>query len=158
MKARDIVRARGHPLVRGTHPTTFEVTKDETLTAAGDCIIGVAADKGAADLDPGLKELLRDDRAVLTTRLTAGGETVEVRSQGSAAFTLDHPADLVWRRSDFVSDRTVGIRSDRVAATLPREFIEALRRGEELVVELEAEVPENDAPAERSLRNTKGFE
>ncbi|WP_214019643.1 DUF371 domain-containing protein [Methanoculleus sp.] len=158
MKARDIVRARGHPLVRGTHPTTFEVTKDETLTAAGDCIIGVAADKGAADLDPGLKELLRDDRAVLTTRLTAGGETVEVRSQGSAAFTLDHPADLVWRRSDFVSDRTVGIRSDRVAATLPREFIEALRRGEELVVELEAEVPENDAPAERSLRNPKGFE
>lgn len=148
MKARDIVRARGHPLVRGTHPTTFEVTKDETLTAAGDCIIGVAADKGAADLDPGLKELLRDDRAVLTTRLTAGGETVEVRSQGSAAFTLDHPADLVWRRSDFVSDRTVGIRSDRVAATLPREFIEALRREEELVVELEVEIPEDDGPKE----------
>ncbi len=146
MKARDIVRARGHPLVRGTHPTTFEVTRDETLTLTGDCIIGVAADKGAADLDTGLKAVLRDDRAVLTTRLVAGGETVEVRSRGSAAFTLDHPADLVWRRSDFVSDRTVGIRSDRVAAGLPRPFIEALRRGEELVVELEAEVPENDCP------------
>ncbi|MCK9297821.1 DUF371 domain-containing protein [Methanoculleus sp. YWC-01] len=146
MKARDIVRARGHPLVRGAHPTTFEVTKDETLTAAGDCIIGVAADKGAADLDPGLKELLRDDRAVLTTRLTAGGETIEVRSGGSAAFTLDHPADLVWRRSDFISDRTVGIRSNRVAATLPRAFIEALQRGEDLVVELEVEIPENDCP------------
>ncbi|MBT0731916.1 DUF371 domain-containing protein [Methanoculleus bourgensis] len=142
MKARDIVRARGHPLVQGTHPTTFEVTRDETLTLSGDCIIGIAADKGAADLDPGLRALLRDDRAVLTTRLVAGGQTVVVRSQGSAAFTLDHPADLVWRRSDFVSDRTVGIRSDHVAAALPREFIEALRRGEELVVELEAEIPE----------------
>lgn len=146
MKARDIVRAKGHRLVRGTHPTTFEVTRDETLTETGDCIIGIAADKGAAGLDPGLKALLCDDRAVLTTRLTAGGETVEVRSRGSAAFTLDHPGDLVWRRSDFVSDRTVGIRSDRVAAALPREFIEALRRGEELVVELEAEIPENDGP------------
>lgn len=145
MKARDIVRARGHPLIQGIHPTTFEVTKDETLTLAGDCIVGVAADKGAADLDPGLKTLLCDDRAVLTTRLTAGGETVVVRSQGSAGLTLDHPADLVWRRSDFASDRTVAIRSDHVAATLPREFIEALRRGEELVVELEAEVPEESS-------------
>lgn len=141
MKARDIVRARGHPLVRGAHPTTFEVTRDETLTAAGDCIIGIGADKGAADLDPGLKTVLRDGRAVLTTRLTAGGVTVEVRSRGSAALTLDHPADLVWRRSDFISDRTVGIRSDHTAATLLQEFIEALRRGEDLVVELEAESP-----------------
>ncbi|HOI13735.1 MAG TPA: DUF371 domain-containing protein [Methanoculleus sp.] len=143
MKARDIVRARGHPLVQGAHRTTFEVTKDETLTETGDCIIGVAADKGAADLDPGLKALLRDDRAVLTARLTTGGETVEVRSRGSAAFTLDHPRDLVWRRSDFISDRTVGISSDRVAASLPRGFIEALRRGEELVVELEVEIPDD---------------
>lgn len=146
MKASDTVRARGHPLIRGTHPTTFEVTKDETLTVAGDCIVGVAADKGAAGLDPALKALLRDDRAVLTTRLSAGGKTVEVRSQGSAALTLDHPADLVWRRSDFASDRTVAVRSDHVAAGLPREFIEALQRGEELVVELEAEVPEDDCP------------
>ncbi|HQD26897.1 MULTISPECIES: DUF371 domain-containing protein [Methanoculleus] len=142
MKARDTVRARGHPLIRGTHRTTFEVTKDETLTETGDCIIGIGADKGAADLDPGFKALLSDDRAVLTTRLRVGDETVEVRSRGSAAFTLDHPSDLVWRRSDFVSDRTVGIRSDRVAASIPRGFIEALRRGEELVVELEVEVPE----------------
>jgi len=141
MKARDIVRARGHPLVQGTHRTTFEVTRDETLTPSGDCIIGIGADKGAADLDPGLKAVLRDGRAVLTTRLTAGGVTVEVRSRGSAALTLDHTADLVWRRSDFISDRTVGIRSDHTAATLPREFIEALRRGEDLVVELEAESP-----------------
>jgi len=141
MKARDTVRARGDPLVRATHPTTFEVTKDMRLTGAGDCIIGVAADKGAADLDPDLRALLRDDRAVLTTRLEAGGKTVIVRSRGSSAFSLDHPTDLVWRRSDFISDRTVGIRSDRVAATLPREFVAALQRGEELVVELEAEIP-----------------
>ncbi|MGE4374161.1 DUF371 domain-containing protein [Methanoculleus receptaculi] len=141
MKARDTVRARGDPLVRATHPTTFEVTKDMRLTGAGDCIIGVAADKGAADLDPDLRALLRDDRAVLTTRLAAGGKTVIVRSRGSSAFSLDHPTDLVWRRSDFISDRTVGIRSDRVAATLPREFVAALQRGEELVVELEAEIP-----------------
>jgi len=79
MKARDTVRARGHPLVQGTHTTTFEVTKDETLTLAGDCIIGIAADKGAADLAPDLKALLSDDRAVLTTRLIADDQVVVVR-------------------------------------------------------------------------------
>ncbi|NLZ30810.1 MAG: DUF371 domain-containing protein [Methanomicrobiales archaeon] len=142
MKARDIIRARGHPLVQATHPTTFEVTKDATLTPSGDCIIGIAADRGAADLDSSLKALLRDDRAVLTTTLSAAGQTVVVRSRGSAALTLDHPADLVWRRSSFTSDRTVGIRSDHVAATLPRKFVEALRRGEDLTVELEVELVE----------------
>ncbi len=144
MKAMDTVRARGHPLVRASHPTTFEVTRDETLTLAGDCIIGVAADKGAADLAPGLKALLSDDRAVLTTRLTAGGKTVLVRSRGSAGLTLDHPRDLVWRRSSFVSDRTVAVHSDHTAAALPREFVEALRRGAELLIELEAGIPEED--------------
>lgn len=144
MKAMDTVRARGHPLVRASHPTTFEVTRDETLTLAGDCIIGVAADKGAADLAPGLKALLSDDRAVLTTRLTAGGKTVLVRSRGSAGLTLDHPRDLVWRRSSFASDRTVAVHSDHTAAALPREFVEALRRGAELLIELEAGIPEED--------------
>jgi hypothetical protein len=144
MKARDVVRARGHPMVRGTHRTTFELTKEEALTIQGDCIIGVGADKGAADLDPVLKRVLGDDRAVLVTRLSVGNETVEVHSRGSAALTLDHPTDLVWRRSTFTSDRTVGIRSDYVAATLPGSIIERLRAGGELVVELEAEVPEDE--------------
>jgi uncharacterized protein len=142
MKARDVVRARGHTFVRGTHKTTFEVTKEHALTASGDCIIGVAADKGAADLHPDLKRILRHDRAVLITRLSVADETVEVRSKGSAAFTLDHPTDLVWRRSGFISDRTVGIHSDYVAATLPRSFISLLEKGEDLVIELIAEVPE----------------
>ena len=43
-------RCRGHPLVLGTHPTTFEVTCEKHLTENGNCIIGVAADKGCAGL------------------------------------------------------------------------------------------------------------
>ena len=54
MAVRELIRCRGHPLVSSRHPTTFEVTKDEHLTAAGDCIIGIGADRGAADHDPPL--------------------------------------------------------------------------------------------------------
>ncbi len=149
MKARELVKCRGHPLVRGTHPTTFEVTKERELTSRGDCIICVAADKGAAALSPAFRRVLANDRAVLTTRLSAGDVSVEVRSRGSAAFTLDHPTDLVWRRSGFVCGRTVGIHSDFVARTLPRELVRLLRQGEEMVVELVAELPGDGEKSEQ---------
>jgi Uncharacterized protein conserved in archaea len=48
--------------------------------------------------------------------------------------TFDHPTDLVWRRSDFVCGRTIGVGSDYVARTLPRELIEILSGGAEMSV------------------------
>ena len=136
MEAHATVVCRGHPQVRGTHPTTFEVTAEEHLTAAGDCIIGVAAEYGSAGLPPEFRGVLCHDDAVLLTRLIAGDIRVEVRSRGSADLSFTHPADMVWRRSRYVDGRTVGILSDRIAATLPRELIDLLRKGETLVVEM----------------------
>ena len=54
--------------------------------------------------------------------------------------TLDHPTDLVWRKSDYVCGRTVGIRSDATARDLPRELIVLLQEGAELVVEMTVRV------------------
>jgi hypothetical protein len=141
MKAQETVVCRGHPLVLGTHPTTFEVTCEEHLTENGNCIVGIAADKGCAGLSAVFRELLAHDDAVLTTRLACGGETVEVRSHGSARMTLDHPRDMVWRRSTFVCGRTIGILSDVVAAGLPRKLTENLKLGKELVVTLDVTRP-----------------
>ena len=58
MEAQEIIRCRGHPLVLGTHPTTFEVTREDHLTSSGNCIIGIAADKGCAGLSPALRLLM----------------------------------------------------------------------------------------------------
>lgn len=146
MEAEERIRCRGHPLVRGTHPTTFEVTAEGHLTRQGDCIIGIRADKGAGDLAPGFRRVLADDHSVLLTRLTAGGYTVEVHGRGSSRITLAHPTDLVWRRSTFVCPRTVAIRCDRTAATLPRDLVRALREGAELEVEMVAVVEEITPP------------
>jgi hypothetical protein len=136
MEARETVRCNGHPLVRGTHPTTFEVTKEDHLTAAGDCIIGIAADKGAADLAPAFRQALAQDGAGLVTRLFCDRFTVEIHARGSVKMTLAHPTDLVWRRSGFICSRTVGIHADFAAATLPRELIAALASGKEMVIEM----------------------
>ncbi|HUH78487.1 MAG TPA: DUF371 domain-containing protein [Methanoregula sp.] len=136
MEATATLRCRGHPLVTGSHPTTFEVTAGDQLTEKGTCIIAVGADSGCAGLPEPFRKILAHDDAVLVTTLACGGAEVTIRSRGSARFTLDHPADLVWRRSPFVCGRTIGILSDRVAATLPRELIGNLSAGKEMVVTL----------------------
>lgn len=138
MEITEVIRCRGHANVKGTHRTTFEITCEDELSPKGDCIIGVSADKGAADLSDRFCSLLADDTAILQTRLQAGGVACEIISRGSSGMALDHPADLVWRRSDFVCGRTIGIGSDYVARTLPRELIRLLSGGADMTVTLTA--------------------
>lgn len=142
MEATDVIHCRGHPFVSATHPTTFEVMAEETLTRKGHCIIGIGADKGAAALSTAFKEVLCHDDATLMTTLSCDGIAVTVHSRGSAAMTLDHPTDLVWRKSGFVCGRTIGIRSDCAAATLPKELVAHLKSGQPMVVTMVARRPD----------------
>jgi hypothetical protein len=136
MEAQETIYCKGHPLVLGNHTTTFEVTREDHLTKNGNCIIGIAADKGCESLSAEFRRVLCHDDAVLYTRLSCGNITVNVISRGSVRFTLDHPSDMVWRRSSFVCGRTIGILSDHVAATLPAELIANLVSGKEMTVSL----------------------
>jgi hypothetical protein len=141
MEAQEIIHCRGHPLVLGTHPTTFEVTREVHLTKKGNCIIGIAADKGCGGLSVAFKGVLANDDAILITRLSSEDVMFEVKSRGSSQFTLDHPTDMVWRRSSFTCGRTIGILTDQVAATLPKELIANLVAGKEMIVTLTAMHP-----------------
>jgi hypothetical protein len=141
MEAQEIIRCHGHPLVLGTHPTTFEVTREVHLTKNGNCIIGVSSDKGCNNLSAEFKRVLAHDDAVLITTLSCGGKTTRIKSHGSSLFTLDHPTDIVWRRSSFVCGRTIGILSDHVAVTLPADLISELLLGKEMVVILTVRRP-----------------
>jgi hypothetical protein len=141
MEAQEIIHCRGHPFVLGTHPTTFEVTREVHLTKKGNCIIGVSADKSCTRLSAEFKRMLTHDDAILITSLSCDGKTVEVKSRGSSQFTLDHPTDMVWRRSSFVCGRTIGIMSDHVAATLPESLLANLVEGKEMVITLTAKRP-----------------
>ncbi|MHC1626432.1 MAG: DUF371 domain-containing protein [Methanoculleaceae archaeon] len=135
------IRCCGHPAITATHRSTFEVTRDPDMSPAGDCIIGVAADRGAADLPERFRRLLCNDIAILVTRLHIGGCVVEIHGRGSSRMTLTHPTDLVWRRSGYICDRTVSIFTDHTARTLPRPLIAALREGERMDVELSVSLP-----------------
>jgi uncharacterized protein len=142
MKAEEVITARGHPLVRALHRSTFEVTKAPGLTPKGDCIIAIGADKGAKDLSPGFRTVMSKESARLTTTVLCEDYVLEVHSVGGSGLSLLHPEDLVWRRSTFRCDRTVGNNSDVVALTIPREIIACLREGAEISFKLVAESPD----------------
>ena len=132
--------AFGHHEVTATHRTTFEITTEEHLSAAGTCIIAVRSEKGAADLSDTFKDLMRSPACRLSTELVCGDTKVTIISSGSPHLLLDHPTDLVWRRSSFTCGRTIGLYSDHTASTLPRAMVSLLKEGEELDVILTAEL------------------
>jgi len=139
-RAVEIVRARGHPNVRATHPTTFEITRETHLTPRGDCIIAVGADKGARDLSEIFKRAAREPgaRITITIDVPSRGLKAVVHARGHPGLTFEHPMDLVVRKSSFVCGRTVAVRADKAARDLPRELVEALRDPSvEVLVKLE---------------------
>jgi hypothetical protein len=114
-------------MVRSTHPTTIEVTTDDHLTPRGDCIVGVGASSGCAQLDPRVKEGLRTRGSRVTIRLAVGNHAFEVRAEGDPRLELSHLSDIVIRRSDFASDRTLAVHADAAAKDIPREMVRVLR-------------------------------
>ena len=126
-KANAIVTFHGHPLVRSAHPTTIEVTTEDHLTLKGDCILGVGASSGCAQLDPGVKAGLRTKGSKVTIRLAVDSHTFEVKAKGDPRLELSHPRDIVIRRSDFISDRTLAVHADAAAKDIPREMVMLLR-------------------------------
>jgi len=148
IRAEERVVCFGHPNIRAEHKSTFEITCEKTLSTKGTCIIGVSADKGAADLSENFKKTLCNNGAILRTRLTIGDLTHTVLSDGKASFTLSHPSDLVWRRSTFVCPRTIGIYSDTVACKIPDGIILQLKKGAEMTVDMEVSFnPEAQSPS-----------
>jgi hypothetical protein len=123
----------GHENIIATHKTTLEFTKEQHLSRNGDCIVAVGTDKTLADLSCEFKEHLRKSNAELTVVIEAGGITGQVKAHGSPQLILTHPTDVVIRKSDYVSDRTLAIRADKAAQDLPRELVEKLRNPQQRV-------------------------
>lgn len=124
---REVVEFRGHPMVRSSHPTTVEITTEEYLTENGECIIGVGAAKGCAGLSGAVKERLRTEGSRVTLRVSAGGLSFVIRGYGDPRLALSDPHDMVVRKSDYVSGRTLAVRADAASRDLPRDLVLLLK-------------------------------
>jgi len=128
----ETVRARGHENVTGTHASTWELTSDDWLTPAGDCILGVEADRVPADFDPAFVEACRDADAAVVATLRVDGHEAVVTGRGDPDLGFADDRSLVVRTSDYVDDRTVMVGADAAAADLDRDLVAALAAGAEL--------------------------
>jgi len=141
--AKDKILARGHVNVKATHKSTLEITKEDYLTPRGDCIVGISADKGLADLSNAVKELIRSGGYVYLI-LEANGLREVISGRGSPELELSDPNRIIVRRSNYVSPNTLMIRSDKAARDINRNLVKSLRNGETLV----AYVIASDSPLE----------
>jgi hypothetical protein len=135
----EVVHASGHEHVTAEHASTLELTSDDYLTPAGDCILGIEADRVPADFDDAFVAACQDADATIVVELVAGGLTEEIRGRGDPALTFTNERSLVCRTSDYVDDRTVLVGADGAAADVDRDLVAALAEGAECSMTLRVE-------------------
>lgn len=134
----EVVRAVGHTNVAATHTSTLELTTDDWLTPAGDCIVGIEADRAPATFKDKFVDVCQSSGVRITLTLETDGLTERLRGRGDPALTFASPRSLVARTSDYVDDRTVLVEADKAAADLDRYLVRALQDGRALTATLSA--------------------
>ncbi len=124
------VAFRGHPMVRASHERTIEITTEGHLTPRGDCILGVGAARGVAQLSPSTKRALRSDAARVRLTVVAPGGEFSFSARGSKDLLFVSPTDIVIRRSSFVCGRTLAILAESSAREIPRALVGSLKSPE----------------------------
>lgn len=133
------VQATGHGNVSGQHASTYEVTTEDFLTEAGDCILGIEADRAPADFSEEFVTAAQDDSATITATLEAADTSVTITGRGDPRLTFENEVSMVGRTSDYVDDRTIMVEAGKAAADLDREIVTALADGADLTVTLTVE-------------------
>ena len=135
-----VFSAHGHENIVATHRTTFEITKEATLTKQGNCVIAIKATKGAVDLPSEFKDAARKEGARITITIEADELREVVKAKGSPRLTFTHSTDLVVRKSSYVCSRTLAIEADKAASDFSRKLVEKMKDSDqEITVTLTVE-------------------
>ena len=121
----------GHPNVQATHHSTLEFTRDKELSLNGDCILVISADKGLKDFCADFKATLKKPSSRLTVIIEVDGIIDVIHAKGSTKLSLTDPTEMVLRKSDFSSKRTLGICADKAARDLSRVLVEKLKNSKQ---------------------------
>ncbi|MDI9624541.1 MAG: DUF371 domain-containing protein [Methanothermobacter sp.] len=135
--------AKGHPNVTSRHKSTFEITMDDEIGKTADCIIGVDSSVSMRDFPRKLKKAIAKENAIIKLVLKTKNAKDEITGRGHPNLTLDHPRDIVCRKSDYICDRTLMIKADKAACDLKKELVEDLKRGSRLKVEIIVSYPKD---------------
>jgi hypothetical protein len=128
----DIIEARGDESVLCTHNSTIEITKDKYLTPHGDCILGIEASKACIDLNTKLKQLILLGKKIKVI-IQSENHSDSFIGYGNKDLTLSDKNDLVFRKSNFICNRTALILCSKAAKDLSRQLIGELKTPEKRV-------------------------
>ena len=117
----------GNENIRSNHQKTIEITKESHLTPQGDCIVGINATSGCADLPQELKDKLKTPGAKVTFSILVGALEFVIKGNGHPDLILTNSEDIVIRKSDFICPRTLAVKCDKASDLLPREMVTLLQ-------------------------------
>jgi uncharacterized protein len=115
--------AKGHVNIRANHKNTIEFTKDKDLTPRGDCIIGVDSNFNFEQI----KEILKWNEAEVIIEINYLNNVLSEKINGIVNKNFNNEHEIVLRKSDFISERTLLIRCDKGSVDLNRKFVEFLK-------------------------------
>ena len=121
----DRIEIMGHPFIQCIHNTTIELTKDNYLTKKGTCILGIKASKACFDLNPLLKKKIRKEEKI-DVIIKVDEIFDSFYGYGNKKLTLLSKKDIVFRKSDFICDRTILINCTKSSNELNRNIIKKL--------------------------------
>jgi len=124
----------GHPNITSKHKTTLELTKDMEIGKTADCIIGVGSKISMENIPKEILNAIKKEETCILLRLETENGFDEIKGYGHPELTLDHPTDMVTRKSTFKCSRTLMINADKAACDLNNRLIEDLKKSKDLKV------------------------
>ena len=121
------IQFSGHHNILSLHSRTIEITTERRLTPRGDCIIGVGATAGCADIPELMKSKIRDSNTKITIVIRVRDLKFTVCGRGHNDLELSNTQDIVIRTSGFVCPRTLAIHCNHASNQIPKEMISLLQ-------------------------------
>lgn len=116
--------AYGHPNILATHKTTLEFTKDKEVSLKGDCIVGVKADFNLKKLSEFIKKIKKNK---VTITIETSNKKIKETINAELNTNFKSSKEFVIRKTNFVSERTFVISSNKAAFDLNRHLIDFLK-------------------------------
>ena len=105
----------------------MEVTREKDISRRADCVVAVDAEKAAMHLSTKLKKAIQNSHAQITFALGVDGKTFIARGVGNPGLLLSHPTDMVTRKSMFVCNRTLMVKSNKASIDIPGSIVKCLQ-------------------------------
>ena len=113
----------GHPNITALHKNTLEFTKDDFVTKKGDCIVGCRADFDLSELKKFIQTCKSSQKIKMMVQVHDSIEEI----CGFLNASFDDDKELVIRKSDFDSRRTLMHKANKTASELDRKMILRLK-------------------------------